>query len=380
MIEGKDILIVSTLGLSDLPTRKQRIARHLSERNRVIYLEPPSTSLGRMLRPDLPKPGIDTTNHNLIIIRLPDILPFGLKTPIIQQINERILLHYIGPILSELKFVPQILWTYLVDFPGLYEALKPELVVYDCVDDHSSYAGLRSPRFVNWLEKKVVGMSQVCFATTEELLEKIKPFQQNSFLVTNGVDADYFIQHPKTRPLDLQDMPSPIIGYFGAIQEWFDVELILQTAKANPMLCFVLVGPYTSGIKSSLNLPNVHLLGRKSYDEAPAYINAFDVCLIPFKKNNLTLNISPLKFYEYCALGKPTVSIPVKQMLPLADFCYLYDSERDFEWMIQTALSEDGNRNQERIQLAKDNSWESKFQLMFQKIEEISKLDIIENS
>lgn len=377
MIEGMDILIISTLGLSDLPTRKQRIALKLSEKNRVVYLEPPNTLLGRILRKDLPKPGMQTIHENLIILRLPDILPFGLKIPVIQKINELLLFRIIQPILKKMKFETQILWTYLVDFPGLYKALQPGMIVYDCVDDHSAYAGLRSPRFVNRLERQISGISQVCFATTEELLEKIKPYQQNSFLVSNGVEADFFIQHPKTKPVDMKDISSPIIGYFGAIQEWFDCDLIFKTAKNNPDMQFVLVGPYSEGIINQLDLPNIHLLGRKAYEDAPAYINTFDVCLIPFKQDNLTLNISPLKFYEYCSLGKPTVSIPVRQMLPLAEICYLYETKDEFEWMIKKALSEDRIYVQDRIQVAKDNSWDSKFQFMFQKIEESMHFSIL---
>jgi hypothetical protein len=366
MIQNESILLVSTLGLSDLPTRKQRIAIALSENNRVVYLEPPSTILARMLRRNLPKASETKEIGKLFVIRLPDILPFGLKFSFFQKI----LLRYLTKVFQKINFKPTILWTYLVDFPGLYQALKPQKIVYDCVDDHASYAGLRSPRFVNKLEEQVAKMSQVCFATTQELVDKILPFQPETYLVTNGVDVDFFLKSSKEKPEPLREIKSPIIGYFGAIQEWFDAELIAWVARQRPDLQFVLVGPIKDSIAQKLNLPNIHLLGRKSYEEAPAYINSFDVCLIPFIPNDLTLNISPLKFYEYCSLGKPTVSIPVKQMLPVMDLCYLYEIRPEFLEWIDRALHEDLQFRDRRIQLAWDNDWNAKYDFMFGKVEE----------
>lgn len=369
MIQNKNILLVSTLGLTDLPTRKQRIAKALSEHNRVIYLEPPSTMLARILRKGLPKASIQQ-NEKLTTIRLPDIFPFGLKFSMIQKINERLLLRFLKRTFLALDFIPEILWTYLVDFPGLYAALKPKIMVYDCVDDHASYAGLRSPRFVNQLEEQVARMSHVCFATTQELVNKIQPYQPQVYLVSNGVDVDFFLKSPKEKPEPLLSIHGPIIGYFGAIQEWFNADLIAWTAEKRPDLHFVLVGPIKESIAQKLTLPNIHLLGRKPYEEAPAYISSFDVCLIPFKPNDLTLNISPLKFYEYCSLGKPTVSIPVKQMLPVMDLCYLYETKDEFMEWIDMALGEDLQLRERRIQLARDNDWNAKFEFMFGKVEE----------
>jgi hypothetical protein len=368
MIRDKAILFVSTLGFSDLPTRKQRIAEALSHYNRVIYLEPPSTMLARILRKGLPKAKSTSLVGRLTTIRLPDILPFGLKYHFVQKINEKVLHHFLQKVFRDFDFTPEILWTYLVDFPGLYRVLAPQKIVYDCVDDHSSYAGLRSPRFVNQLEEQVSRESDVCFATTQELVNKILPYQSNTHLVTNGVDIELFLSHSKLLPKDLEGIKTPIIGYFGAIQEWFDDDLIYETAKKRPDLSFVLVGPYREATKVKLNLPNIYLLGRKPYEEAPAYINAFDVCLIPFIPSDLTLNISPLKFYEYCSLGKPTVSIPVKQMLPLSALCYLYTNQSEFMEGINKALLEDKNVREKRTQVARDNDWNAKFTFMFEQV------------
>lgn len=368
MINHESVLVVSTLGINDLPTRKQRISLALCNNNRVIYLEPPSTKLARLFRKGLPTSGEIKQRGSLITIRLPDILPFGLKFSFLQKMNERILFRFLKKTFLLLDFSPTFLLTYLVDYPGLYRALNPIKQIYDCVDDHASYNGLRSPKFVNQLEKKVASDSFVCFATTKELVEKLLPFQPNTHLVTNGVDVDFFIQSQKVKPSSMQALKRPIIGYIGAIQEWFDVELIAWAAKERPNFQFVLVGPFKDSIVLKLNLPNIKLLGRKPYEEAPSYIHSFDVCLIPFIQNKLTLNISPLKFYEYCSLGKPTVSIPIKQMIPFLDLCYLYTTKESFLDSLDQALSEDKKIRERRIQLARENDWSAKLELMFEKI------------
>lgn len=372
MIENEKIVIFSTMDFYDLPTRKQRIALHLSKKNKVLYLEPPETYLSLIARKRDKTYKEIKVNDNLKVLRLPYILPFGLRFSIINSLNSALIKSYIKRQLFKENFKNYILWLYLIDFPDLYERLNPKLIVYDCVDDHSSYGGLRSKKFVNSCEMKVSKASNIIFATTYELKRKLSQYNSNVYTVSNGVDSEFFKENINQIPEDLKSIKRPIIGYFGAIKDWFDFSAIILASKEFSDASFVLVGPCKESIKKKFNeIRNIYLLGEKSYNLAPSYISAFDVCLIPFTISELTLNVSPLKLYEYFSLGKPVVSIPIKEVLNFSDLLYIYTKREEIILCIDKALKEnDTTLKEKRYLIAKANSWNEKFNFMFRKINE----------
>ncbi|MBP8707485.1 MAG: glycosyltransferase [Caldisericia bacterium] len=370
MINGEKIIIFSTMDFYDLPTRKQKIALRLSENNKVLYLEPPETYLSFFAGKKHENNKKIKINDSLYVLKLPYILPFGLRFWIINLLNSILIERYLNKWLKKTNFNDYILWLYLTDFPYLYKKLKPKFVVYDCVDDHSSYGGLRSKSFVNKCERIVAKNSNIIFTTTEELKNKLYEYNSNIFVVSNGVDIDFF-KVENVHPLDnLKEIKKPIIGYFGAIKNWFDASVVSLAAKEFKDVSFVLVGPYNENIKDKLReLKNVYLLGSKPYDLAPSYIYAFDVCLIPFIINELTLNVSPLKLYEYFSFGKPVVTIPIRELLRYSNLLYIYSNKSEFIDCIDKALKEnDISLKEKRSLIAKENSWNEKFNFMFDKI------------
>jgi len=373
MIQNKDIVIVSTMQYHELPTRKQRIASLLSRSNRVLYIEPSSTYLAVMLhgKNNAPKPTVETL-PNLSIATLPTILPFGLRSTFIHRMNQSKILNHMKRILANHGFHPDIVWFYLVDYPELVSLFPRAVVVYDCVDDHSAYPGLRSAPFVNALEKKLVQFSDVVFATTKALTEKLHSTDKNVFLVPNGVEFSLYQSWDGQAPTFLEDIPHPIIGYMGALKEWFDVEFILALTKAFPNAHFVLAGPCSPGFTSQFSRHSrIHFPGSISPNKVPSWIGTFDVCLIPFLPNELTLNISPLKFFEYCAMGKPCVSIPIHQLEQYNNVAYLYRTHEEGVQMVQRALEEkDMLKKEKRLQIAKEASWDEKLAFMLLQIEE----------
>ncbi|MBW7452786.1 glycosyltransferase [Paenibacillus sepulcri] len=104
-----------------------------------------------------------------------------------------------------------------------------------------------------------------------------------------------------------------IIGYYGAIEEWFDTELVISTAKHSNVE-IVLIG--YCGIPKDSFPDNVHFLGQKPYLRLKDYAAYFDALIIPFIVNDLTNSVSPVKFFEYCAIGKPIISTPIAEILP----------------------------------------------------------------
>jgi hypothetical protein len=373
MIHNKTIVFLSTMRYHELPTRKQRIARFLSESNRVLYIEPPSTYLSTFVHGKNEScPTITPLSSTLLLASLPTIFPLGLRYQWIHALNQKKISQFVHQMLLKYDLTPDILWFYLVDYPELSFQYPDALTVYDCVDDHSAYPGLRSPFFMNRLEKQLVASSDVVFATTKALQQKMHSFGKDAKLVPNGVDYPLYQSWNQQIPAILQKLPRPIVGYIGALKEWFDVAFILRLADALPHCSFVLAGPCSPSFASSFsNHPRILLPGAIQTEDVPSWIGSFDACLIPFLQNNLTLHISPLKFFEYCAMGKPCITIPIHQLEEYKDVVYTYHSHAEGIEKVKQALQEkDPVLQKKRISIAKEASWEKKFSYMFDAIEQ----------
>src|SRR5207253_7900239 len=139
----------------------------------------------------------------------------------------------------------------------------------------------------------------------------------NAHLVQHGVDLEHFAKafDPATpTPDDLNGAPRPIIGFWGLIADWVDLQLIRHVADAFSGGTVVLIGNSTTDMKSIEGARNIRFLGRKPYADLPRYAKAFDVALMPFKVNELTLASNPLKVREYLAAGLPVVSTALPEV------------------------------------------------------------------
>src|SRR4029450_8258323 len=128
----------------------------------------------------------------------------------------------------------------------------------------------------------------------------------------HGVDVELFgkAQDPATEiPAAARNLQKPVIGYFGSIHEWIDVELIEWLARARPEWTFLLTGHAAVDVAALRALSNVQLIGAQPYHSLPAWAKAFDVAIIPYRMNRQVENANPLKLREYLACGKPVVSV-----------------------------------------------------------------------
>ena len=169
--------------------------------------------------------------------------------------------------------------------------------------------------------------------------------------------SDHF--HQSSSKVTPTRLSRPVIGYYGAISDWFDVDLVRTAALARPGWEFVLIGR-TFGADVSLlqDLSNVHLLGEKPYGQLPEHLHAFDVATIPFKKCPLTDATNPVKFYEYLSAGKPVVAVELRELTPFGEYFYPVRQREDFVHQIEAALAEDSPaRREARIAFARQNTW-----------------------
>ncbi|MAU08591.1 MAG: hypothetical protein CL607_02125 [Anaerolineaceae bacterium] len=228
-------------------------------------------------------------------------------------------------------------------------------VIYDCMDEWEDFPGIQ-PALLDG-EKQLLKDSDLVTMTAQVLYDKYAEQTREALLLRNAVAFDLFAEH--VVPNDIaSDYEHPIIGYYGALAEWVDYDLLMYVAKQRPEWTFIMLGDIFVDVDDLKALPNVHLLGRKPHEEMPLYLYHFDVCLIPFKINKITDAVDPVKMYEYLSAGKPVVAARILELRHYEDVLYLADTHEQFLEQIDKALAEvDPALAQQRIELAKANDW-----------------------
>ncbi len=240
-------------------------------------------------------------------------------------------------------------------------------LAYDCMDDWGAFPGQN--RLALHAEKRLVAACDVTFVSGQLLQKKWMEAGKQTGLVRNGVDVQFYAQYyqPNDR---LNDLLHPIIGYYGAIADWFDIDLLVHLANERPRWQFVLLGGVFGVDVSALNAcTNVHLLGNQPYETMPEYLWHFDVCIIPFKINALTDATDPVKFYEYLSSGKPVVAAAIQELEPYRDCVYLAHDHAEFLALLDRAIAENNDElSQHRRQVAQANTWLARYTQMWEAI------------
>lgn len=196
--------------------------------------------------------------------------------------------------------------------------LERPITVYEHIDDLEVFEHVYKRTDLDRWHHRALAEAEVVAASAVDLLADVKRERPEAVLVPNGVDFHHFaVSDPRPRPTDIAHLGSrPVVGYYGALAEWFDYDLLDHAAGALPEFDFLLIGPDYDGTAATapaLQRPNVHWIGARPYDQLPAYLAAFDVATIPFVVNDVTHAVSPLKLFEYMAGGKPIVTPPLRE-------------------------------------------------------------------
>lgn len=245
-------------------------------------------------------------------------------------------------------------------------------ILFDCVDNVSGFPNIHKARIKE--EEVLVKCSDLVVVSSDTLFVKIKEHANKIICIPNAGDFSHFSK--STSEHLLRDFPKPVVGYFGAIAEWFDTNLIEFIAKKRNDITFVFIGDtYGSNLKKLMNLDNVYFLGERPYSEIPKYLIEFDVCLIPFKMTKLIQDTHPIKIYEYFAAGKPVVTTDIPALHKMNDLCYIAKNSNDFLAKLDLALNEKNpdlvNR---RIEFSSKNTWQERINLLYPELEKVLSL------
>lgn len=261
------------------------------------------------------------------------------------------------------KFTSPVQWFYdpmaVTAFAG---HMDERAIVYDCMDQLSQFRF--APAELIKRERELLAIADVVFAGGPAIWEEKRRYNANCFCYGCGVDAAHFSKANDRRtsiPNDVVNLPGPIYGYIGVVDERIDYELIATLAAADSTGSVVMIGPTAKVDAADLpNQPKLHWLGSRDYSLLPAYAKAFDVCLMPFALNKATEFINPTKALEYMATGIPIVSTPVRDVVrQFHDVITIATRRSDFvRECFESAINP--NRASKRgRELARANSWDA---------------------
>ena len=241
---------------------------------------------------------------------------------------------------------------------GVIGRLDEIASVYFCMDDFRHLAGV-SAEMIEPLERRMLDAVDAVVATAKSLTRSKVPRSGRIHYLPQGVNFSHFAT-PRPEPSDLKAIPRPRIGFAGGVSACCDLELLRRVASAFPNASLVLVGPVSVDI-GSVNVPNLHVLGPRSYQELPAYVQHFDVGMIPYVLNDWTVAVDPLKLLEYLAAGIPVVSSGIPEVEKYREAVFVAADHGDFVRGVGRALAEDKMVARRRGQaVASMNTWEQR--------------------
>jgi len=348
MIEGNDIICFSNDWDGD-PLSKKHIVLRLAEKNRVLWVNSTGnrnpTATVRDLRRAWKKlrqfaGGCRSVAGNISVFS-PLVIPFhGNRAA--RWINRRLLRWSLRRACRKLGFRDPITWTFVPSSADVAGTLGERMVIYHCVDEFSKFTGTDESAILT-MERELMQKADLVVVSSSRLLETKRAHNPNTFLVTHGVDVAHFRRAclPETVvPADCANLKGPIIGFFGLIADWVDLEVVRYLADARPEWSFLLIGEVQTDISTLNQYPNVQILGRRSYESLAAYCKAFDVAILPFVVNELTVAANPLKLREYLAAGLPVVATPLPEVLKLSAFVRMAPTPREYLQQIEALLAE----------------------------------------
>lgn len=366
----KQIVCLATSPWHPIPTRKQQVMGRLTDCE-ILYFDP-SISYLAPLKDKSAKEKLrayrqeETIHPGLTVCALPPVLPFFNKCRLINRFNQWRMARFVRKKMKAHGFDKPVLWVYSPVTADLVDHVPHSALVYDCVDRHSAYGGLMNPALVDAMELELAGKCDQVFATAQPLADRLRNANPNTEFIPNGANFARFYEASKAQPCpeDLQGIPQPIFGFVGALQPCIEYGFVAHAAKTHPSWSFVFIGGEKPGadLGQLKQLQNCHFLGLKPNEQLPQYISQFAACLNLFAAGDLSKEVSPLKFYEYLATGKPIVSTPQPdQVLQYRNLIHIAPTAEDFVLCCDAARREhDTDLREARLEAGRRSSWDAR--------------------
>jgi UDP-galactopyranose mutase len=353
-----DLVCFSHLRWDFVYQRPQHLLTRFAKERRVFFIEEP------MFSDEPSKMQISAREDNLRVV-VPQINHSDAE----KKSADDLIRGLLDQMLREENIADFVAWYYTPMALNFSEHLEPRATVYDCMDELSLFKFAPLTLLPN--EEKLINKSDVVFTGGQSLYEAKQDRHENIWAFPSSIDAAHFrrARSISQEPADQAAIARPRLGFIGVIDERMDLQLLRQAAEMRPEWNFVMIGPVVKIAEEDLPTgENIFYLGKKDYEELPAYIAGWDVALMPFAINDSTRFISPTKTPEYLAAGKPVVSTAIRDVVrPYGEMglVQIASTAEEFVAAIEKAMNENADLRLEKVDrfLAK-NSWDNTWRAM----------------
>jgi glycosyltransferase involved in cell wall biosynthesis len=268
---------------------------------------------------------------------------------------------------------PLMIWSYLPTplAVRLVQDLRPARLIYHCINATARNPAGIAPGTVE-AEDWLVRHADHVFATARQLAAERRAKNPCTTYLPEAADVAPFMAS-RSEPADLAGLSRPRICFFGTLDVWLDQDLLSRVAAAHRQASIVLIGPARCDFDPLRRFPNVHLLGARSHDSLPGYLQHMDVLIIPYRITPYTTTVHPVKTYEALATGKPLVATDLPELRPYAGPVAVARDGDEFLAAIRVGLAEtDPAAAEARRALARQNTWEARIRAIKEKLPELA--------
>ncbi|HEY7333383.1 MAG TPA: glycosyltransferase [Bryobacteraceae bacterium] len=368
MIENHDILCFCNDWGGD-PLSKIQIARRLARKNRILWVNSTGIRNPTVSAHDFGRAwkkvrqyceGCISVEDNIWVFS-PLVIPFH-GNHAARWINQRWLAAGLRRACRDLGFRNPMTLSFVPTSAAVAGSLGESRVIYYCVDEYSRFTGADRAAILE-MEQKLIAKSDLVVVSASRLYQSKRSHNPNTVLITHGVDLDHFRKACLPETQIPRDCPvrRPAIGFFGLVEDWVDLEVIRFLAAARPDWSFPVIGEVRTNISGFSHLPNVVFLGRRDYGSLPGYCKGFDVAILPFVVNELTLSANPLKLREYLAAGLPVVASPIPEVAKFSSIVRMAATPQEYLEQVDGILSRGEAGPRLKIsRLMENESWDAK--------------------
>ncbi|HRP08409.1 MAG TPA: glycosyltransferase, partial [Gemmatimonadales bacterium] len=236
---------------------------------------------------------------------------------------------------------PIVSWFIAPHVGSLAGRLGEDLSVYYCVDDFAAFPGVDAVA-VQQMDDTLTAAADLVFVSSDTLLDAKRRLGSDVHHAPHGVDLEHFrnaARNTGPRPAAIP-ADGPVIGYFGLIAPWIDLDLIDELAMRHPEWRFVMIGRIAVESDALPRRDNVSLPGPVEYQRLPELAAWFDVAVIPYRLTRQVMHANPIKLREYIALEHPVVAVSTPEIDKFAGLVAIADGPDQWERAIEVALSE----------------------------------------
>jgi Glycosyl transferases group 1 len=337
LLKNQDIIVFGE-DFSRHPHSLEHLLKPLFHQNRFIWVETVGLRSPRFNFYDFKKMGQKilrwlkpntqlSEQQSTVHIIKPFMLPYN-QFALIRKINKISVLRSVRNKIKQLNFKNDLTVTSLPHTCDYVGCLNEKKLIYVCVDEYSKWTGVNSG-LIQSMEKKLIEKSDLIFATSKNLQKNKFNQKTDTVLLTHGVDLNHFkLPYKKINPEKLQ------IYYFGLFDDRSDQSIIQYIANHVAHSEIHIIGDVNCDISELKNNRKIIFHGPVQYKNLPNQIVNADIFILPYKKNELTKFINPLKLKECLCTGRAVISTSLPEVLDLKEHLFIADSGEEFKKII----------------------------------------------